>query len=175
MKVSVFVGVSVDGFIARTDDRLDFLFVKPDVDNGYGAFLAKIDALVIGRGTFDFVCKLEEWPYGKKLVIVLSRTPKRIKIPKGAHCEAMRATPRQVVFRLAKRGVSHIYVDGGKTIQGFLRAGLVDRMTITRVPVLIGKGIPLFGSVPRDIRLRHEKTRTLRNGMVQTEYRVVRT
>lgn len=173
MRVSVFVGTSLDGFIARKNDTLDFLFVKPEVDNGYDAFISKVDALVIGRGTFDFVRKLKNWPYGSKLVIVLSRTPKRVKLPKGANGEVMSATPKQIVAKLAKRGIKHIYVDGGQTIQGFLREGLVDRMTVTRVPVLIGEGIPLFGKLPKDVRLAHVKTRTLRNGMVQSEYRVL--
>ena len=174
MRASVFVGVSVDGFLARNDDRLDFLSQGPDVDHGYAAFLATVDALVMGRGTFEVVRGFKEWPYGRRLVVVLSHTPRRVKVPKGANCEAMSARPKQVVARLAKRGVKHIYVDGGETIQGFLRAGLIQRMIITRVPVLIGEGIPLFGRVPKDIRLKHVKTRTFRNGMVQTEYRVVR-
>lgn len=174
VRASVFVGVSADGFLARKDDRLDFLDQRPEVDNGYEAFLATVDALVIGRGTFEVVRRFKKWPYGKRPVIVLSRTPRRVKVPKGANCDVMLATPKQVVTRLAKRGVKHIYVDGGKTIQGFLRAGLVERLIITRVPVLIGRGIPLFGAVPHDIRLKHVKTRVFRNGMVQTEYRVTR-
>lgn len=174
MRVSVFVGVSLDGFLARKNGKYDFLFLKPNVDNGYNDFIATVDALVIGRGTFEVVRRFKEWPYGKKRVIVLSHAPGRLRTPPGTHCEFLSATPKQVVARLAKRGVKHIYVDGGRTIQGFLGAGLVQRMIITRVPVLIGEGIPLFGSVPRDIRLRHVRTRTLRNGMVQTEYLVVR-
>jgi dihydrofolate reductase len=174
MRTSAFVGVSVDGFLARKDDRLDFLFQKPDVDNGYDGFIATVDALVIGRGTFEVVRGFKEWPYGKRLVIVLSHNPRRVKVPTGTNCEVTSAPPKQVLARLAKRGVKHVYVDGGKTIQGFLRAGLVQRMVITRVPVLIGNGIPLFGSIPRDIRLKHVKTRTFRNGMVQTEYKVIR-
>jgi dihydrofolate reductase len=173
MRVSVFVGVSVDGFIARKDDRLDFLFPKPDVDNGYDAFLATVDALVLGRGTFDVVRGFKPWPYGNRPVTVLSHKPGRVRVPPGTKCEVVTATPKQVVARLAKRGVKHVYVDGGETIQSFLRAGLVQRMVITRVPVLIGEGIPLFGILPRDVRLKHVRTRTFRNGMVQTEYRVV--
>jgi dihydrofolate reductase len=172
MRTSVFVGTSLDGFIARKDDRLDFLFQRPEVDNGYNAFIATVDALVIGRGTFDVVRGFKEWPYGNRLVVVLSHAPRRVKVPKGTNCEVMSATPKQVVALLSKRGVKHVYVDGGRTIQGFLRAGLVQRMIITRVPVLIGKGIPLFGLVPRDIKLKHVRTRTFRNGMVQTEYQV---
>jgi dihydrofolate reductase len=174
MRLSVFVGVSVDGFLARKDHRLDFLFQKPDVDNGYNDFIATVDALVIGRGTFEVVRGFKKWPYGKRPVVVLSHTPTRVKVPPGTHCEVISATPKEVVARLARRGVKHVYIDGGKTIQGFLRAGLVQRMIITRVPVLIGEGIPLFGTVPRDIRLKYVRTRTFRNGMVQTEYRLGR-
>lgn len=174
MRVSVFVGVSLDGFLARKNGKFDFLFQKPDVDNGYDEFIATVDSLVIGRGTFEVVKGFKEWPYGKKPVVVLSRTPGRLSAPPGTACEVMSATPRQVVAYLSKRGLKHVYVDGGKTIQGFLRAGLIQRMIVTRVPVLIGEGIPLFGWVPRDIRLKHVRTRAFRNGMVQTEYRVVR-
>jgi dihydrofolate reductase len=173
MRVSVFVGVSVDGFLARKDNRLDFLSQRPEVDNGYGAFFATVDALVIGRATFDVVRGFKTWPYGTKRVIVLSHNPGRVRVPEAANCEVLSATPKQVVARLARRGVKHVYVDGGQTIQGFLRAGLVQRLTITQVPVLIGEGVPLFGMIPQDIRLKHVKTRTFRNGMVQTEYRVV--
>jgi dihydrofolate reductase len=174
MRTSVFVGVSVDGFLARKNDRLDFLSGRPEVDNGYDDFLATVDALVIGRGTFEVVRGFKEWPYGKRRVIVLSHAPRRVRVPPGTNCQVMSVTPKQVVAHLAKEGVKHIYVDGGKTIQGFLRAGLIQRMIITRVPVLIGEGIPLFGLLPHDVRLKHVRTRTLRNGMVQTEYRVAR-
>lgn len=172
--MSIFVGVSLDGFLARKNGAYDFLFQKPDVDNGYNRFFASVDALVIGRGTFDVVKEFERWPYAKKLVIVLTHAPRQMRAPAGANCEFIAATPKQVADRLARRGAKHVYVDGGKTIQAFLRAGLIQRMTVTRVPILIGEGIPLFGSVPRDIRLKHVRTRTFRNGMVQTEYRVLR-
>lgn len=173
MQVSVFVGVSLDGFLARKNGKYDFLFVRPDVDNGFDDFIATVDALVLGRGTFDVVRRFKKWPYGQRQVLVLSHSPGRLRAPPGAKCEFLSATPKQVVAQLSRRGVKHVYVDGGKTIQGFVRAGLVQRMIVTRVPVLIGEGIPLFGSVPRDIQLRHVRTRTFRNGMVQTEYRVV--
>lgn len=82
----------------------------------------------------------------------------------------MAGEPAEIFSRLAASGVQHAYIDGGITIQGFLRAGLIQRLTVTRVPVLIGEGIPLFGALPRDIRLRHIATRTFASGLVQSEY-----
>ena len=173
MKISVFVGTSVDGFIARPDDTLDFLSVRGAGPNGYEEFVATVDVHVIGRRTFETVLGFDAWPYGKKPVIVLTNHPRTLKPPKGANCEAMAGSPGQIVTRLAKRGFRHIYVDGGKTIQKFLRAGLVQRLVVTRVPVLIGDGIPLFGDLERDVRLKHVTTRVIRGGLVQTEYRVL--
>ena len=85
----------------------------------------------------------------------------------------MSGAPAEIVSKLAARGVNHIYVDGGITIQAFLRAGLIQRLIITRVPVLIGEGIPLFGALPRDVRLKHVATRHYPSGLVQTEYQVL--
>jgi dihydrofolate reductase len=133
--------------------------------------MATIDALVIGRNTFEVVLKLPSWPYGERPVFVLSSrslTP----VPPGAVVERISGAPSEIVSQLAARGIRHIYVDGGITIQQFLRAGLVQRLTITRVPVLIGNGIPLFGMTQRDILLRHVATRHYATGLVQSEYEV---
>jgi dihydrofolate reductase len=107
-----------------------------------------------------------------KPVFVLS-THRLAAAPPGAIVERMSGLPAKVVSRLAARGLRHIYVDGGNTIQRFLRAGLIQRLIVTRVPVLIGTGIPLFGPVPRDIRLEHVATRQYAGGLVQSEYLVV--
>jgi dihydrofolate reductase len=85
----------------------------------------------------------------------------------------MAGPPAEIAARLADLGATHVYVDGGLTIQDFLRAGLVQRLIITRVPVLIGEGIPLFGALPRDVRLRHVATRHYPSGLVQSEYVVI--
>jgi dihydrofolate reductase len=113
------------------------------------------------------------WPYGEKRVVVLSsRSVDLSQLP--GMVEQMAGAPEEIVANLAASGAQHLYVDGGITIQAFLRASLVDRLIITRVPVLIGDGIPLFGAVPHDIGLEHISTRTFRGGMVQSEYRVIR-
>ena len=171
MKASVFVGTSLDGFIARANGDLDFLEAGGGEPHGYDEFIATVDALVIGRKTFETVLTFGSWPYGNKPVVVLSTRP-LAPTPPGAMVERMSGAPADIVSQLAARGIGHIYVDGGITIQRFLEAGLIHRLIITRVPVLIGGGIPLFGAVARDIPLRHVATRHYASGLVQSEYLV---
>ena len=172
---TVFVGISVDGFMARPDGRFDFLPEEPE-DHGFDAFMATVDALVMGRNTFEVVLPFETWPYGKTRVVVLSSRPMDLSAAtaRGAVVEQMSGTPEEIVARLGERGARHLYVDGGDTIQRFMRAGLIDRLVITRVPVLIGEGISLFGAVPADVKLRHVQTRAFPSGLVQSEYTVLR-
>jgi dihydrofolate reductase len=172
MIASVFIGTSVDGFIARRNGSFDFLPEGGGEPHGYTEFFASIDALVIGRKTFEAVLALLEWPYGDKRVIVLSsQTLDFSRVP--ACVEQMQGSPRDIFSKLERRGIRHIYVDGGVTIQRFLREGLIQRLIITRVPVLIGEGIPLFGSLPKDTRLEHVQTQHYPSGLVKTEYRVI--
>jgi dihydrofolate reductase len=170
MTVSVFVGTSVDGFIARPNGDLDWLPEGGGEPHGYNEFIASVDALVIGRNTFEKVMTFDSWPYGDKRVVVLSSRPLDLSLVKGGVVEQMAGSPAEIVSRLAASGAKHLYVDGGITIQEFLRAGLIQRLIITRVPVLIGDGIPLFGSLPSDIRLGHVATRHYPSGLVQSEY-----
>lgn len=169
MQASVFVGTSLDGFIARTNGEYDFLSPGGDVPHGYEEFMATVDAMVIGRNTFDTVLAFDTWPYGEMPVVVLS-SRSLAPTPQGARVERMSGAPADVVSQLAARGIGHIYVDGGITIQAFLRAGLIQRLIISRVPVLIGVGIPLFGALPHDISLKHVATRQYASGLVQSEY-----
>jgi dihydrofolate reductase len=171
MPVSVFVGASVDGFIARPNGALDFLPPGGGEPHGYDEFIATVDAIVIGRKTFETVLAMESWPYADKRVVVLSSRP--VDLSKaGGVVEQLGGAPEEIVAKLAATGARHLYVDGGITVQRFLRAGLVQRLVITRVPVLIGEGIPLFGALPRDIRLQHVATRHYPSGLVQSEYNV---
>lgn len=173
MIASVFVGTSVDGFIARLNGSFDFLPEGGGEPHGYNEFFASVDALVIGRGTFEIVLALPVWPYGDKKVIVLStRKLDLSKVPAGL-VEQMQGSPRDIVSKLEGRGIRHIYVDGGITVQRFLREGLIQRLIITRVPVLIGEGIPLFGALPKDVRLEHVQTQHYPSGLVKTEYRII--
>ena len=173
VKASVFVGTSLDGFIARVNGDLDFLPTGGE-PHGYDEFMATVDALVIGRKTFETVLTFETWPYGDKPIFVLSTRP-LAPAPHGAVVERMSGPPADILSQLAGRGIRDVYVDGGITIQRFLEAGLIQRLIITRVPVLIGSGIPLFGPLQRDIALKHVATRHYASGLVQSEYVTPRT
>ena len=160
-KVSVFIATSLDGFIARKDGSIDWLekanaTIPPGEDCGYQKFFDSIDTLVMGRKTFETVLAFESWPYGDKRVVVLS-----------SH------SPRDLVEMLSNKGTRHIYLDGGRTIQSFLKENLVSEITVTRIPVLIGEGIPLFSNVGKDVSWDHVSTHTYENGFVQSHYRLL--
>ena len=170
MPASVFIATSLDGFIARQNGALDWLPAGGGEPHGYEEFMATVDAIVIGRKTFQTVLAFDAWPYGPKPVVVLSTRPSGLKAPDGAVCDMMTGSPPELVARLRARGMQHLYVDGGVTIQGFLAAGLIQRLIITRIPVLLGSGVPLFGPLSHDVRLQHVATRAYPSGMVQSEY-----
>ena len=171
---SVFCGLSLDGFIARPDGALDFLDgdgTAPMGDHGYEAFMASVDALVMGRRTFEVMLGFGQWPYTKKVFVLSSGAVDLARVKeRGADVELLNATPEEVVRQLAARGYKHLYIDGGATVQRFLRAGLIDRLIVTQLPVLIGQGIPLFGALEKDIRLKLVASRSLPGGLVQREY-----
>jgi len=172
MLASVFIGTSLDGFIARHNGKFDFLPEGGGEPHGYTEFFASVDALVIGRNTFEIVEAFPQWPYGDKRVIVLSSRSLDLSKVRDGKVKQMSGPPHEIVAQLEARGIHHVYVDGGITIQQFLRAGLIQRLIITRVPVLIGQGIPLFGTLPNDIRLKHIATQSYPSGLVKTEYEV---
>jgi dihydrofolate reductase len=174
MRASVFVGTSVDGFIARANGDFDFLPEGGGEPHGYDEFMASVDVLLIGRNTFEKVLSFASWPYGSKRVVVLSSRAIDMSNFTGGLIEHMSGSPADITDRLAASGASHAYIDGGITVQRFLRAGLIQRLIVTRVPVLIGQGIPLFGSLPHDLRLRHVVTNSYSSGLVKSEYEVVR-
>ena len=173
----VFIGTSVDGFIARRNGDIDWLtgFSSLGEDHGYDAHMERVDGIIMGRGTFETVKGFEPWPYGKP-VLVLSRTLAQTDIPDALRgkVEIINASPQDAMTSAGERGWRGVYVDGGAVIQSFLRAGLIDDMVISRVPVLIGNGLPLFGPVQGDIALEHVETRSFPSGLVQSFYRVRR-
>jgi dihydrofolate reductase len=177
---SVFLGMSVDGFIARLDGDLSWLVGESEVgaapddgaggDFGFGDFVAGIDALVMGRGTYDVIAPMDEWPYQGKPVHVLSTT-----LEPGADARiTVHRSFEDAVTALSVAGYRRVYVDGGRTVHTFLRAGLIGELTLSRVPVLIGTGHTPFGEFPADIPLEHVGTQTYPGGMVQSSYRVRR-
>jgi dihydrofolate reductase len=169
MEASVFIATSLDGFIARPNDDLDWLPPGGGEEHGYEAFMGTVDSLVVGRRTYEKVLTFDTWPYGQKPVVVLS-TRALAPAPPEAVVERMSGSPAEIVSQLSARGMQHIYVDGGITIQRFLQAGLIHRLIITRIPVLLGAGIPLFGPLQRDIVLQPVWTKQYASGLVQSEY-----
>jgi dihydrofolate reductase len=176
VKTTVYCASSLDGFIARADGGIDWLGdpTKPgEQDYGFHAFFDSVDVLVLGRNSYDVVKDFDPWPYGSKPVVVL--TSRGLQIPDriAATVSTLSASPAEVIARLASQGARHLYIDGGKTVQSFLRAGMIDRLIITRVPILLGNGIPLFGPLEKDIRLKHVSSKTFPDGLEQSEYAVL--
>jgi dihydrofolate reductase len=168
---AVFIGTSLDGFIARENGDLEWL-TGTDLDmgtTGYDEFFASVDAMVIGRKSYETISGFAEWPYSGKPVLVLSSTLTEVSGPETSVHHSL----DDVVAALHERGAKRVYVDGGQTIQAFLRRGLIGEIIISRAPVLIGSGIPLFGPLDADVHLEHVSTRALDAGFVQSTYRVV--
>ena len=182
MKASVFIATTLDGFIARENGDLDWLEgshkeVEIDADQedyGYEAFMESVDVLVMGRNSYEKVLSFGEWPYGEKRIIVLSSTLTQVPNELSKTVELRNCSPAELCHELQNSGADHLYVDGGKTIQGFLDVGLIHEIIITKIPVLIGSGIPLFGSLKKDKKLRHLETLSFKNGFVQSKYEVLK-
>ena len=167
--VAVFLAMSLDGCIARPDGGLDWLGAVhlEGEDYGYAAFAASVDALVVGRATYDVVLGFESWPYAGKRVVVLTHRP-----PAPRYGEIfMAGDPREIAAALASSGARRVYVDGGATVRGFLAADLVDSLTLSVVPVVLGAGIRLFGEDGPERRFVLEGAQSWPSGLVQLRYR----
>jgi dihydrofolate reductase len=173
VKVSVYIATSLDGFIARKNGGLDWLPTGGEggEDFGYAEFISSIDHIVMGRHTFEKVLTFGAWHYTKKVIVLTSRD---LTVPPelADKVEALHLSPRELIHKLERRGANHIYLDGGVTIQRFLHEGLVDEMTITTIPILIGEGLPLFGKLEKDVKLELIKSESFKNGFVQNKYKV---
>jgi len=172
MRTTVYVGTSLDGFIARQDGDIDWLvkYQNKEVHDSYKEFIGRIDAMVIGRGTFEKVIEFPEWPYQKK-VFVLSASLKQIPETLNEKATLVAMEPAALLSYLSDKGFSTIYVDGGKVIQSFLKEDLIDELIITKVPELIGTGIPLFGYLDNDLQFEHIKTNVYSDGLVKCYYK----
>lgn len=171
----VFIATSLDGFIARDDGAIEWLLERDDPaeNHGYDDFIEKIDAIVMGRGTFESIRDVKPWLYTRP-VLVLSSTLADQPVPEELEAKVRFSgqSPKQAMALLEAEGCRHVYVDGGLVIQSFLQLGLIDDMTITQVPILLGSGRPLFGPTASDICLIHEETRSFPSGLVQSRYRL---
>ncbi len=174
LRCSVFIALSLDGFIARPDGRLDWL-PQPEEgeDFGYTRFIETVDTVIMGRKTFEQVLTFPEYPYPNLRMVVLSSRPWTCPPHLSGAVQVMQGDPVEIVRILEEQGASHAYVDGGETIRRFLRAGLIRDLILTHIPILLGDGIPLFGSLSKDFPLEHISTRVYPNGLVQSHYRVL--
>jgi len=174
IRLSVFIATSLDGYIARLNGKLDWLEMnkdqRKDEDFGYQNFISSVDCIVMGRNSFEKAVSFPEWPYPNKRVIVLSRRWKQIPDQFADLAELYSGKVELLTVELQNQGVRRVYVDGGLTIQSFIQQGLLTDMTVTRLPILLGKGIPLFGNTDRDIELKLEKVKSFESGFVQSTY-----
>ncbi|QLZ68763.1 dihydrofolate reductase [Legionella sp. PC1000] len=179
IKCSVFIATSMDGFISRDDGSIDWLMkvnslVPEGEDGGYQSFISSVDGLIMGRNSFEQVLTFDEWPYGDLPVVVMSSRP--MNIPKHIQkcVSSSFETPYALVQRLAKKGMKHLYIDGGITIQKFIVENLIDELTITLIPILLGSGRSLFGPLKHDIGLELLETKSIGSSIVQLKYRIMR-
>ncbi|MEM6644876.1 MAG: dihydrofolate reductase family protein [Bacteroidota bacterium] len=172
---SVFLGLSLDGFIAREDGRLDWLtaFDREDTDYGFAGFFATVDTVVLGRHTFETVVDFgpEAWPYAEKRVVVLSTGTPEVPEALASSVEVLSMTPPDLAHHLGATGSTQVYLDGGQTVQRFLRTTLPLALILTYLPILIGQGRPLFGALPADRKLDFVGSTTFAGGAVQVRYR----
>jgi dihydrofolate reductase len=171
MKSLVYIGTSLDGFIARKDGDIDWLvqFANDEAIHAYEEFISRIDAIVIGRGTFEKVLSFPSWPYKMK-VFVLSTSIQQVPDIVREKVTVLSMKPGELLNYLSGNGFKCVYIDGGKVIQSFLKEDLIDELIISKVPVLIGAGIPLFGDLDIDLTFEHIRTEVQSNGLVRSYY-----
>lgn len=172
----VYIATSLDGFIATKDGGIDWLMETPNPDNsdyGYAEFINRVDAIIMGRNSYEKVLTFGEWPYNKK-VFILSNTLKSLSENMINKAEIINGDLKNIISQLANRGFLNLYIDGGKVIQSFLNENLIDELIITRIPILLGEGIPLFGKLSKQIKLTHTKTETLNEQLVKSHYTLKR-
>ncbi|TNE44552.1 MAG: dihydrofolate reductase [Deltaproteobacteria bacterium] len=176
MKNVVYIATSLDGYIATKDGGIDWLHDVPNPDQsdfGFAAFIEGIDALVMGRNTYEKVLSFGEWPYEKR-VFVLSRSLTEVPEHLVGKVEFLEGQPHEIVEGLHQRGFQNLYIDGGKVVQVFLEASLIDEIILTTLPIVLGDGIPLFGKMELSTKLQHLQTEVLNNALVKSHYRVER-
>lgn len=172
-----YLAASVDGFIAGPGGDIEWLH-RPAYTgeiNGlqFGDFVSGVDALVMGRRTFEKVLGFDRWPYGDLPIVVLTNRPIDIPAALRKIVSVDRGEPREIIVRLEQAGRTRLYIDGGNTLQGFLRARLINELTITWIPILLGDGVSLFGRLGSEFSLELIASTTSGNGFVQSRYRVL--
>ena len=169
----VFTARSLDGFIADKNGGLDWLQSIPNPDNndmGYVAFTSQIDAIIMGRNTFEMVCSFDcDWPYSKP-VFVMSTTLELLPEEYNDKAEIVKGSLTEILAFVHKKGFNRLYIDGGSTVQGFLKEDLIDELIITTIPILLGGGAPLFTELPNELEFELIKSEVFLNQIVQSHY-----
>lgn len=169
-KVSIYIATSIDGYIARKDGGLDWLDQVGGFDEDYGfkKLLGNIDALIIGRKTYEVATTVPD-PYPGKRVVVLSNSLNSVR----NDMELYQGDLTDLLTKLHKDGIKHVWIDGGMTISQFLSSQMVDTMTLSIIPVILGSGIPLFNVIDKEIHCRAISSQTYPSGLVQLRYEIV--
>lgn len=176
MKNIVYIATSLDGFIAKENGDLNWLMEAPNPDNsdfGFNDFMDRVDVIVMGKNTFEIVVSFGEWPYTKPVFVLsnsLSMAPKNLE----DKVEFIKGDPRDILKKLHSKGFKNLYIDGGITVQNFLKEDLIDELIITRIPILLGKGISLFGELDNEIKFEHIETEIFNNTLVKSSYKRLR-
>lgn len=183
MKCSVYIATSADGYIAALDGGVDWLHTagKSDVDMGsedmgFQAFMNSVDCMIMGRKCMEMISSMdltaEQWPYGTMPIVVLSNTLKEAPENLQGKVEMYSGDLNELMSQLENRGLKHAYIDGGATITAFLNLQLINEMIITKVPVILGEGLPLFGKIKQPIKLENTEATTYKNDFIQVKYGV---
>jgi len=183
MKCSVYIATSADGYIATTDGGVNWLHSagnqEADMgtdDMGFTAFIDSVDCMIMGRKCMEIIASMnltpEQWPYGNMPIIVLSNTIKTPPKSLAGKVEMYSGDIQALMIKLESNGYRHAYIDGGSTITSFINLKLIDEMTITQAPILLGKGLPLFGEINQIVKLQDAKSTVFANDFTQVKYRV---
>lgn len=169
----VFIATSIDGYIADKDGGLSYLEMVPNpeqIDMGYGKLMERIDALVMGRNTYEMVLSFGiEWPYTKP-IYVLSNSLTEVPEKLIGKVELVKGSLQKVLAIIHSKGHHSLYIDGGKTIQQFLSADLIDEMILTTIPILLGGGVPLFADLPKSLEFELKESEVFLGELVQRTY-----
>lgn len=184
MKCSVFIATSTDGYIAKEDGNVDWLHTagNPEADMGdqadmgFNDYISSVDCMIMGRKCMEVIANMnltdEQWPYGDIRIITLSHTMRNPPSGVEGRVEMYSGDILELIAELEKSGFKHAYIDGGQTIQAFINLQLINEITITQVPILLGKGIPLFAETFKDIKLENCQAHAFPNDYIQLKYKV---
>jgi dihydrofolate reductase len=170
-KISIYIATSIDGYIARIDGSLDWLDRVGGFDEDYGfqKLLNNIDAVILGRHTYEVAASVIDWPYKGKRIVVLSNSLKTVR----KEAELFQGDLTQLISQLYSEGIKHIWIDGGATISQFLDLQMVDSMTLSVIPVILGAGIPLFRAIGKELSCRLISSQSYPSGLVQLNYEIL--